>query len=95
MTDPRAHAALVPLCDQCLLERGLCSKHARHVLPQLAQPFWYQLVAFTHADGEKPTLDEFRGRLARMTPESKRSRRIATLVGGGFAPSRRNRKRAA
>lgn len=37
-------AALVPLCDDCLEDQGLCQQHARDVLPQLARAAWLRLI---------------------------------------------------
>lgn len=30
------------VCADCIRHDGLCRKHERAVLPQLAQPFWYR-----------------------------------------------------
>lgn len=32
------------VCEACLNADGLCQRHARHVLPQLAQPAWVRLI---------------------------------------------------
>lgn len=31
-----------PECDNCARSQGLCRRHRRGILPQLAQPFWYR-----------------------------------------------------
>lgn len=54
--------ATVELCGACVTRQGLCRRHARGVLPQLAQPFWYQLVGTHH---QKSALEE-------MSPEARR-----------------------
>lgn len=36
------HALDTPECDRCARSQGLCSRHKRGILPQLAQPFWYR-----------------------------------------------------
>jgi len=54
--------ATVALCGACVRRKGLCRGHAKGVLPQLAQPFWYQLVG-THY---QKTAAE------RMSPEARR-----------------------
>lgn len=30
------------LCTACVEQAGLCERHAKHVLPQLAEPAWYR-----------------------------------------------------
>lgn len=41
---------------------GLCGRHRKAVLPQLAQPFWYRLVGTHHQKSE----------LEAMSPEARR-----------------------
>lgn len=39
-------ASFVPLCDRCLQPHnlGLCERHARDILPQLARASWLRLI---------------------------------------------------
>lgn len=37
-------AALIPLCDDCQTDTGLCRQHARDVCPQLARAAWLRLI---------------------------------------------------
>jgi hypothetical protein len=56
---------LPPLCPECVRASGLCASHAKGVLPQLAQPFWYQLVGTDHRHEEQRVQDE-------MSPEARK-----------------------
>lgn len=53
-------------CPACVSQQGLCGRHAKGVLPQLAQPFWYKLVGATvDKTAHELLLDE-------MSPEARR-----------------------
>lgn len=54
------------LCPSCVEQQGLCGRHKKGVLPQLAQPFWYKLVGATL----EKTAHEIA--LAEMSPEARR-----------------------
>ena len=56
-TGPRVEIVddLPALCDECVRRQGLCHRHERDVLPQLAQMWWYRLVGSDWNDGDKAT----------------------------------------
>ena len=54
------------LCQACVKQRGLCGRHRRGILPQLAQPFWYRLVGRLL---DRTTHEQM---LAELSPEARR-----------------------
>jgi hypothetical protein len=52
------------ICPACVAQQGLCQRHEKGVLPQLAQPFWHKLV------GQDRRYEEQRV-LADMSPEAR------------------------
>lgn len=41
---PLSGVAAEAPCADCIAHGGLCAVHARHVLPQLAQPAWIRMI---------------------------------------------------
>lgn len=48
-----AAALTVALCVPCLNHDGLCERHAKEVLPQLAQPGWVRLIGIARVEQTK------------------------------------------
>lgn len=58
--------AEVAPCASCIEQQGLCGRHKKGILPQLAQPFWYKLVGATlEKTAHQQVLEE-------MSPEARR-----------------------
>lgn len=53
-------------CPSCVSQQGLCGRHKKGILPQLAQPFWYKLVGATV---DKTAHEQV---LETMSPEARR-----------------------
>lgn len=45
---------LPPVCAACVRQDGLCGRHQRDVLPQLAQMYWYRLVKSGYVEADNP-----------------------------------------
>lgn len=80
-----------PLCPTCVAHEGLCHKHARDVLPKLAQPFklWKLLAKKRRVKTARALSAE--GERIRRRKERKRNRaqeRLLIGITGGFTPSR-------
>ncbi len=74
------------VCSDCVTANGLlCERCAKSVLPQLAQPFWYQLVG-THHYTKTPT-ESPEGRAIRERKERRAAKRLLTGINGGFTRS--------
>lgn len=73
-------AADVAPCDDCVAQRGLCGRHKRGVLPQLAQPHWYRLVGHAHHDERKEMSREARKIADRKARKAKRRAELLALV---------------
>lgn len=41
------------VCPECVEQDGLCRRHEKAILPQLAQPGWYRLVGSAHYGKEQ------------------------------------------
>lgn len=68
-------------CPDCIEHDGLCKRHEKAILPQLAQPGWYRLVGNTFygkAQAEKE-MDAATRRLIKRK-ERKRAKRLRELV---------------
>lgn len=61
-------------CQRCVSARGLCRRHARGVLPQLAQPFWYKLVGTIAEKSAHEQVLETMGPEARKVYHRKRTK---------------------
>lgn len=87
MTDatPAFAADDEPLCPTCVAHEGLCRKHERQILPQLAQPFklWKLLAKKRRAAKELRWLSTPAEKARR-----KRTRRLERAMHGGFTRSR-------
>lgn len=68
----------IDACDECVAQKGLCGKHARGVLPQLAQPFWYRLVGSNYDSPDVPSPQAVKKAAKR---EHRRQLQLAQLFG--------------
>lgn len=78
-----------PVCSACVEAHGLCERHGRQILPQLAQPFWHRLVGETHYD--KRVEESPAARKVRERKERKRARgkeRLLLAINGVHTRSR-------
>lgn len=71
------------LCTACVEQSGLCGRHKKGVLPQLAQPFWYQLVGTHHQKSVVEAMSP-EGRRVYNRKRTKAARR-ATMAAARFA----------
>lgn len=84
--------------DCCVANAGLCHRHARAVLPQLKEPWWYRQVKTgdAHRSDEAPEQVRKRQKHER-TEQLKRTERrrslpharLATALTGAFVINRR------
>ena len=80
-----------PICPQCVCSEGLCTHHAKSVLPQLAQPGWYRLVGAQHYIDKRASVESPEAKKVRLRRERKRARaaeRLLIAISGGFTRSR-------
>ena len=73
-------AADVAPCDECVAQRGLCGRHKRAILPQLAQPHWYRLVGTDHHDERTEMSREARKVADRKARKAKRRAELLALA---------------
>lgn len=93
MTDPTPARAAdeEPLCESCISHEGLCRKHARQILPQLAQPFKLWKLLGKKRQKKEPRALSREAERVRRRKEKKRKRaqeRLLIGVTGGFTRSR-------
>ena len=87
-----------PPCAKCISARGVCRSCLDHLLPKLAQPFWYRLVGTVMVEQKKrqkaedPAIVREVERVRRRN--ARKVSRINRLVLGQFAPARPKRAAA-
>jgi hypothetical protein len=77
------HTPDTPECASCARSQGLCQRHARGILPQLAQPFWYRHAhsGLWSDEKEQAVLSQAGRKIARRKAMKERRRReLAALV---------------
>jgi hypothetical protein len=93
MTDPTPALAAdeEPLCEACCSHEGLCRKHAREILPRLAQPFkLWKLLGKKRQKKESRALSPEAERVRRRKERKRKRAQERLLIGitGGFTSSR-------
>jgi hypothetical protein len=85
----RENPDLEPVCPRCVESDGLCTAHAKAVLPQLAQPGWVRLIGVTKPKAERRIPDAAAERI-RQRKAAKATRRLIMALRGQRTASRRS-----